>query len=284
MAKILFVINPVSGGLQKSELIDLIRSHDKDVEILLTTGKNDPRKLRNQLDTHAYDRVVVAGGDGTIAMAAVEMIGRDLPMGIIPVGSANGLAHELSLPMETEKALKKALNGTGKPFDIIEINNKWHMIHMADFGMNATLVKRYQNDKHRGLIGYAISGFKEIANLMNIADFDLEVGGNLRTIESTFVIIANARRYGTGIEVNPTGKVDDGKFEICCLQSITFEDFLQRFVEKREFELNPFEILSTDQAMIRLKKETDFQIDGEYKGKVQDLAIKILKGAVRLVF
>ncbi len=284
MNKLLFVINPASGGQDKDELIEYIKSTFENATIHLTTGENDPEKINQLLDDTGYERVIVGGGDGTIAMVAKEILFQDLTMGIIPLGSANGLARELSIPNQPKIAISQAINKVGKPFDVISINDKWTVLHMADFGMNATLVRRYQNDEHRGFLGYAISGLKELPNLMALNSFDLTIDGKHQKMESTFVIIANARRYGTGIEVNPQGKIDDGKFEICCLQKISFESYLKNIIKEEEFEFNPFKIYSSNEAHFQLSKITDFQVDGEYIGEIDSLNISIKKGALKLAY
>ena len=284
MTETLFVINPVSGGENKSDLIDLVRESYPHADILRTTGKDDDKKISERLQVNSYQRVVAAGGDGTIALVANRMHFSNIPLGIIPVGSANGLANELSIPMVLQDALEKAMTGGGKPFDIIEINKQWHVLHMADFGMNATLVRRYQDDDHRGFLGYAISGLKELPNLVSSNVFEMDIQNTTHQLESNFVIIANARRYGTGIEVNPNGRVDDGKFEICYLQNISFERFLRQIMDNQTFELSPFGIHSVEEARFQLKEPMDFQVDGEYMGTVDRLQAEILSGAVRLVY
>ena len=266
MTKALFVINPVSGGENKDELKDLLLDSYQESDIFMTTGEDDDKKLSEKIQSNDYQRIVAAGGDGTVALVANCMHYSDTPLGILPAGSANGLARELSIPVNMKDALEKAMSAAGRPFDIIKINNQWHVLHMADFGMNATLVRRYQDDNHRGFLGYAVSGLKELPNLVNANTFEMDLMYEKQQVESNFVIIANARQYGTGIEVNPTGKVDDGKFEICCLQNISFEHFLRQIIDKQSFEFSPFSIHSTRQATIYLDEPTDFQVDGEYVG------------------
>ena len=284
MTKALFVINPVSGGENKNELKDLITNSYPESDIFMTTGKADDKKVAEKIHSNDYQRIVAAGGDGTVALVANCMHYNRIPIGILPAGSANGLARELSIPANMKDALDKAMSGEGRPFDIIKINNRWYVLHMADFGMNATLVRRYQDDNHRGFLGYAVSGLKELPNLVSANTFEMDLQYEKHQVVSNFVIIANARQYGTGIEVNPTGKVDDGKFEICYLQNISFEQFLRQIIDEQNFEFSPFNIHSTQQATIHLAESTDFQVDGEYVGTVDKLKIDILEGAVRLVY
>ena len=286
MNKALFVINPVSGGLNKDSVIDLIRSkyNKNQLRIFQTTGENDEEKIKEILQQDKFETIVAGGGDGTITLVSHVIDHKDINLGILPLGSANGLARELEIPENIEGALNTIQNGNAHPFDTIIINEKWRVLHMADFGMNATLVKRYHHDDHRGFIGYALSALKEISNLLAENEFELSLDDGKHLISSSFVVIANAQRYGTGIIINPEGKTDDGKFEICCLKKISFENYLEKFRNEEELEFNPFETFSVQNAHIHLKKKTDFQIDGEYIGQVKDLHIHTKPNTLKIIY
>ena len=286
MNKRLFVINPVSGGLNKDRAIELIKSKydENQFRIFQTTGKNDEENIQKILEQDKFDTIIAGGGDGTITLVSGVIDNQDISLGILPMGSANGLARELGIPEDIEGALATIEGGHSHPFDTITINEKWRVLHMADFGMNATLVKRYHHDDHRGFFGYALSALKEFSNLLIENEFELSIDNEKHQINSSFVVIANAQRYGTGIIINPGGKTDDGKFEICCLEKISFENYLEKFRNEEEFEFNPFQTFSVQNAHIHLKKKTDFQIDGEYIGEVKDLYIQAQPGTLKIIY
>src|SRR5687767_3715657 len=107
--KTLFVINPIAGGKDHETTIlslqETTKQNGHQAEILLTSGKNDEEKLQRHIRNLQPECVIVGGGDGTIRMVAKNLIEFKLPMGILPLGSANGLATALGLPADPVEAL-----------------------------------------------------------------------------------------------------------------------------------------------------------------------------------
>src|SRR6476661_3903158 len=100
--KLLFVINPVSGGKEKQDWEASIREYFKEIphmaEFYLLNGQSDKRSLQHYIETLSPDRVVAVGGDGTVKMVTELLKDTSIPLGIIPAGSANGMAKELAIP------------------------------------------------------------------------------------------------------------------------------------------------------------------------------------------
>ena len=159
MRTILFVINPISGGIGKKNLQqDILRSFDGEsysVKFHQTTGKEDVEKLQKVASELDPDIVVACGGDGTINMIASSLIDRDTTFGIVPLGSANGLATELRIPNNLDQALQIIKKGKSAPFDVISINDTYLSLHLSDLGFNAKLIKRFEKVGKRGKLGYA---------------------------------------------------------------------------------------------------------------------------------
>src|SRR5215210_7458157 len=107
--KLLFIINPISGGKEKHDWEAAIRTYFKEkphhTEFYLLTGKDDETSIRHHLESVKPDRVIAVGGDGTVKMIAEMVKETPLPMGILPAGSANGMARELNIPLNVEEAL-----------------------------------------------------------------------------------------------------------------------------------------------------------------------------------
>src|SRR5215213_5917442 len=97
--KILFAVNPSSGGKSRINWESTIREYFRDlphtIEIFMLSGENDPESLKNWIEQFKPDRVVAVGGDGTVQMVAKQLLGSGTPLGILPAGSANGMAREL---------------------------------------------------------------------------------------------------------------------------------------------------------------------------------------------
>src|SRR5688572_3018239 len=120
-ATLLFIINPISGGKEKHDWEAAIRGYLKDkpeqMEFYLLNGKDDKRSIQHHIDIIQPSKVVAVGGDGTIKMMAEILKETPTPLGIIPAGSANGMAKELGIPLNIEAALDIVLHGEVKKVD-----------------------------------------------------------------------------------------------------------------------------------------------------------------------
>jgi diacylglycerol kinase (ATP) len=287
--KVLFVINPVAGGKDHEDTIASIKqlATERGVtsDFLLTSGKQDEKNLKIRLDRFSPDLVIAGGGDGTIRQVATELINYKLPLGILPLGSANGLATALEIPNDPEQALISILESKKiKQMDMLRFNNDHLSIHVADIGANALLVKKYEENGERGMMGYAknlLSSIKESDLLKMI----VRTNEGIVTKEGYMMAFANAHKYGTGVHISE-GSVSDGKFEICNVEKLALDDaikagltILNVFLDKNMFS----DVITCTEAEVEVSKKTHFQIDGEYMGEIDHLKIEILPGCVKLV-
>src|SRR5206468_6733107 len=133
---LLFIVNPISGGKQKQDWEASIRDYFKQlphsIEFYLLTGKDDRVSIEHHIKQIKPDRVVAVGGDGTVKMLAELFKETSLPLGIIPAGSANGMAKELGIPEEAKEALQIITDGSCRKLDVIDINDKETCLHLSD--------------------------------------------------------------------------------------------------------------------------------------------------------
>jgi len=277
--KILFVINPVSGGKEKHDWEASIRSFFKDkphaIEFYLLTGSNDKVSVQHHIDTFKPDRVVAVGGDGTVKMLANLLKETTIPMGILPAGSANGMATELKVPSKVEDALEVITNGECKKLDLIKINEEEICFHLSDLGLNALLVKYFEGSKSRGMWGYGKAIFKVLwkKTLMHVT-IKTEKAEIKR--HAFMVVIANAQTYGTGAIINPNGKLDDGLFEIVVVRKLNLIELLKMLITHRPFHEKRIEVFQCTNVELQLKRKVYFQVDGEYLGKLSAVKARIL--------
>ena len=99
------------------------------------------------------ERVLVIGGDGTIKLLAGVLKETSIPIGLFPAGSANGLAEKLDLPLDLKELAEVAMGNNFLELDCIEVNEEV-CLHISDIGLNAELVKNYEEGKIRGKLGY----------------------------------------------------------------------------------------------------------------------------------
>jgi YegS/Rv2252/BmrU family lipid kinase len=287
--KILFIINPKAGGTDHQDTIrsleEYVKTHGYDARFVFTTGDGDEEKIKREIDNVKPARIIAGGGDGTIQLVAKTLLPYELTMGILPLGSANGLATALEIPKDPMAAIENILKSTKtRPMDMLKFNNKHLCIHLSDIGANALIVKKYEESGERGLLGYA----KYL--LSSIQETPLH-RVTIRTPQETFqkegfmMAFANAHKYGTGVQISE-GSVSDGQFEICNVAQVTLDDaikagltILNVFVDKDMFS----DVITCTKAEITVEPKAHFQIDGEYMGMVDRLDIEIVPGALKLL-
>ena len=277
--KLLFVINPVSGGKEKHDWEASIREFFKDKphtpEFFLLTGKDDKRSVEHYIERIQPDRVVAVGGDGTVKMLSELLKETETPLGIIPAGSANGMAKELGIPIKVEEALQIILNGVCQKIDLIKINEEEICVHLSDIGLNAMLVKQFEQSKKRGMWGYGKAVFRMLWEKQKMK-VTIKTDDAIIKRNAYMVAIANARKYGTGANINPDGNVADSKFEVVLVRKLNVFEICKAIFTERSFHPERIEIFSTKNLQLDLHRKAYFQIDGEYIGKITSLKARIL--------
>lgn len=279
------MVNPISGDLDKSDLIAAVSEFSDTnhfyLEVYETKGKNDIKEIQKLYHQYQPVRIIVAGGDGTIKLVAEAMEAYDVVIGILPAGSANGLSVDLNLPNTIEENLKIAFLNDYMEMDMICINGK-KSIHLSDIGINADLVKNYEESDLRGFWGYALQAYTTLVD--SIEPFVATITANKETIvhPARMIVIANSQKYGTGVTINPYGVMNDGKFELIILKSLDLLLIGKIITGNMPIDSDDIVIISTDKATIKTDYPVNFQIDGEYCGAQTSLEIHILHKQMKI--
>jgi len=262
--KILLVINPISGDSNKDPLVRVIKkSTTSNIEIFKTTGEDDIINIKKLISNNDFERILVIGGDGTIKLVAEAMGKQSLPIGIIPAGSANGLASDLDLPLEQEEFIKVALGDKKKSIDAIKVNDQL-CLHISDLGLNAELIREYEQGAFRGKFGYALQTIPTLFHTEGPYEFTINVNDETLHRKGIMLAIANSKKFGTGAVVNANGKIDDGVFELLLFKKLDFIEVFKTLDKEAKLSPEFLEVIPTKKAIITTKKTIDFQIDGEY--------------------
>jgi diacylglycerol kinase family enzyme len=224
---------------------------------------------------------VAIGGDGTIRLVAHSLHGTGIRLGILPAGSANGLAKELGIPEEPAAALKVITDGQGKKIHVTIVNGHW-CIHLADVGFNAHLIKTFDAQNGRGMWGY----FKAAVKILfkhPAMQVELHVDGKKIPVEAAMVVLANGTRYGSGAVINPLGSISDELFEVIAVKKISANELFKMRFSHADFDPEKTEIFQTRELNIRSRRKVHFQVDGEYLGKVYEIEATILPNALTIL-
>jgi YegS/Rv2252/BmrU family lipid kinase len=218
--KVRLIANPVSGGDAKPRIaraFSLLRELGADVEVCLTAARGDARRLAAQALGGDCDRIVVAGGDGTLNEVANGLCGSDLPMAFLPLGTVNVFALEAGIPMALEPACRLAVEGRPRRISLGRINNESFLL-MASCGWDADAVGRLRPAVKRRL-GRLAYGIAALESLLAAAPAPVQLTLPDGSRHSGYgVIVSNARHYGGNYVVTPKASLESSRLELCLLK------------------------------------------------------------------
>ena len=218
--KILFLINPISGTLNKKQLPEIIQKLiNKDVfdaEIVITKYKGEATEIVRQKLIDGVRYFVAVGGDGTVNEIAKALINTQATMGIIPVGSGNGLARHLQIPLKPELAIQTINQKNFLAIDYGLINNA-PFFCTCGVGFDALIGEKFAQCKGRGLSNYVKTTIREYFNYEPEL-YQITIDDE-RTIERQAFLItfANGSQYGNNAYIAPGADISDGQLDMCIL-------------------------------------------------------------------
>jgi YegS/Rv2252/BmrU family lipid kinase len=282
--KFLFIINPAagSGTVDYKESISAFFNelpHDFQIYELPDNCKED--QIRQIIKQSGADRVIAVGGDGTLKLVAQCQLNTNLPIGIIPGGSANGMAKELGISLDVNEALDTAVNGIPKKIHVVMVNNEL-CIHLSDIGFNAYVIKKFDDLPQRGMWTYARAAWHAIWHHHKM-EVNFKIDGQTIRSEAAMVVVANATMYGTGVKINPEGKLDDGVFEVILVKKYSVLEILKIRFTNIPFNPDKIELFKAESLTINSRHKAHFQVDGEYIGKVNTINAHILTAAINII-
>jgi diacylglycerol kinase family enzyme len=195
---------------------ELIDKNIFDIEIVTTKYKGEATEIVRQKLIENYRYFVAVGGDGTVNEIAKSLINTKGILGIIPVGSGNGLARHLKIPLQPQKALQVINNLKYQAIDYGLINNN-PFFCTCGVGFDALIGEKFAQCKGRGLSNYVKTTISEYFNYKpEIYQITID---NEQTISlpAFLITFANASQYGNNAYIAPNADISDGKLDICIL-------------------------------------------------------------------
>jgi YegS/Rv2252/BmrU family lipid kinase len=281
---ILFVINPKSGS-QSKDYETLIQSYFKtsgcNCHFFYLKEKHDDLALDETIKNIQPQIVTAVGGDGTISLVAKKILGTPIKLGILPAGSANGMAKELNISEDYKEALQTIAAGYTKKADVLFINNLL-CLHLSDIGLNARLVKYFEEGNMRGHWGYARVALKVFLSQQHMR-VTIRYGTETIQRNALMVVLANASKYGSGAVINPNGSPYDGLFEVVIIKQMGFITLLKMWFKPLGLSPDHTEIVQAHEVTIQTQRKMHFQVDGEYIGKVKKINAHIVPAQLNII-
>lgn len=282
--KLLFIINKSSGKDDK-DWPQLIQDHFKETEhcidLYVIPDNCVPKDIKQKANEAKPDKIVAVGGDGTVKLAAQCCMEANIPLCILPAGSANGMAKELGIPADPKDAMTIITDGCVKKIHLVEVNGEL-CIHLSDIGFNAFMMKKFETFHTRGMWGYA-KALWQVLRIHSYMQVEIKVDGEKKRKRAAMIVIANATKYGTGALINPDGTLEDDKFEVIVMKKISLLEIFKMMVTHRPYNPAKTEVYQTGYIQINSKKKAHFQVDGEYLGKVNHVKACIKPDALEVV-
>lgn len=213
------IANPTSGGDSRPRLQVAERSLKElgaDVELYMTTARGDARQAARQARDEGFDRIIAAGGDGTLNEVVNGVAAAGLPVAFLPLGTVNVFALEAGIPLDIKAACRTAVLGKPKNITLGRINGEFFLL-MASAGWDADAVAMVRTGLKRraGRFAYAISALEALVALppkrMTLTFPD----GTERFAYG--VVISNCRSYGGHYSVSANASMFSRQLDACLL-------------------------------------------------------------------
>jgi diacylglycerol kinase family enzyme len=296
VGRVFVVLNPNSGSFA-TEVREILCRHFGDEEhgtckIHLLDAGHDVKALVKEAIDGGAGLVVAAGGDGTVAAVADGLIGSGVPMGILPLGTANVLARELGLPLDPDEACalltRSAETAT---LDVMRVGDRPYFTQVG-VGLDSLMIRDTDTESKQrlGRLAYlwtaakGLSGFQPRRFLLTIDD------NSPRMVRASEVLVANVGTFGQppfqwGPDIHP----DDGELTVCVLRVRSLLDSIRlgvnvlRGAPRRDPSTRYFKARARVQiAMVRASKPLPVQGDGEIIGETP-VEVHLQGAAVRVI-
>ncbi len=187
---------------------------------IITASAENPQDFSEiiQRYQHQVDLVIIGGGDGTLNAAVDTLVKTQLPLGILPLGTANDLARTLGIPNSLPEACKVIAKGDIRRIDLGRVNDKY-FFNVASLGLSVKITQRLTKKAKRrwGIFAYALTALQVI---LESRPFTAEICINNTSIRAKTVQIAvgNGRYYGGGMAVVHDATIDDQRLDLYSLE------------------------------------------------------------------
>lgn len=221
--KTLFLINTRSGTARKYDIGALIRETCADwktaFEIAPCERKEDLDAIIDGAERDGYDVVYAVGGDGTVHEIAKRLAGRDLALGILPIGSGNGFARHIGLPMDARASLRACGARRIVTIDTAEVNGI-RFLGVMGIGFDAWIADRFAVAGSRGFMTYVRVGVREVLKY-RAEEYDIDIDGQARRMKAKVITIANSSQYGNDAKIAPHASAQDGLLDVVTIADVS---------------------------------------------------------------
>lgn len=279
----LFIVNERAGTGAHQHIERLIAECQSTREVVIIKSANAAESiaLAKEAQTKGFAAVVAAGGDGTVHTIGSALTGSSTALGILPIGSGNGIARHLGISMNLKTATEQLLHGNYRLMDTMLVNSEI-AIGFAGVGFDGKVAHSFSNSRNRGFINYIRLTVKALSK-NNTYAFQLD---QQQRIHAAAVIVANVSQLGNNAYINPTAQDDDGFFEQIKIREIPLLA-LPALVTKlfsKQFHTSKFVVVDRKQSTVIVNLDkAPAHIDGEPFGFPDTIIVQINPRSLKVI-
>jgi YegS/Rv2252/BmrU family lipid kinase len=288
--KIVFIVNPKAGITPKSKVVielltgNIMPSSRFAPEVVFTERAGHATELAKTAISNGADIIVALGGDGTINEVACALADTDIPLGILPAGSGNGLARCLGISMSYALALRTIIRGNTKLIDVATVNDNLYT-SIAGIGFDAFVAEKFAGSTMRGMLSYMQIVLNEFKNYKAIK-YHLTIDGNEVEKQALMIVFANSDQFGFNTRIAPHAKLDDGFLDVCIIRKMQAKQLLNVGYHTMRGTLgttNYVEYYKAKEINIKNAQPALMNVDGEPKIMNPPIRISIKPLALRVI-
>jgi len=271
--KIFLIINKYAGHKEGDKAVDLVvpflKKNGCTVEYSYTNHPGHATELASKASSDGFDLVVAVGGDGTVNEVAQGLVGTSIPMGIVPMGSGNGLARELGISMNMRKSARTLIDGANFHLDVYKLNDQ-RFLCTSGIGFDAMIADKMSKSSSRGFLKYVQLVIQE-SIFYKPLDIRMKIDGVLIEEPVFLITFANASQFGNNAYIAPGASMTDGLIDVVVVKKfskIWLPVFAVALFTKLIPKLSFVDCYKAKQIDLELADTPYFHFDGE-PGKLQ---------------
>lgn len=236
-----------------------------------TTVDDTGYRMAHEAAVSGADLVIAIGGDGTIRAVCEELAGTGIPVAIVPAGTGNLLARNLSIPLYLRAAVDVGLNGQDRAIDLVRVSGDAMedatFLVMAGMGFDAALMEGVNEDfkKKVGWLAYVWSALKALMFPAIKVEVSID-GGEFTPHRARTVVIGNVGNLQAGMPLIPDAALDDGQLDVVLLYPRRFLSWLPmaaRIMTKNKRTDETITRMTGHEVVVRASAPAPRQLDGD---------------------
>lgn len=287
--KLAFIVNPISGkrlkGPERARRVRaFVEARGLDAVVWETERPDHAPELTSRALREGAQRVVAVGGDGTINEVGRVIVGTACEFGLVPMGSGNGLARHIGIPLKFDAALKLAAVGTAIKMDTGEADGR-PFFNVMGIGFDAEVGRRFNESKARGLYSYMKEGWSAFRDYKSLR-CEIQTGSGTRRLSAYIVAVANSSQYGSNAFIAPDASLTDGKLNLVAISEPNFVSFfvlIWRMFRKKLYLSPRVTPICAESFTVLLPASGFFHVDGEIFSCGREMTVRACPRSLRIV-